>query len=334
MRTETPEAALIAKTDAARLEAAIAELPLPFRETLVLRDVQGLDYREIAEVTKVPIGTVMSRLARARRRLIASIASGRAKGPVMTTCDDGPDLARARLSRRRARPRSCARDRTPACRRPGAGGRARSHRGAAPRHRGTAAARSPAAAASRAGSRAAVGMGTVPSSQPSWRALAASVVLAVFLGERRDLVCAAPAARTRWRTWWWPATCARLMAPQPTDVGSSDRHTVKPWFNGRIPEAPRVVDLADQGFPLVGGRIDVIGRVPVPTLVYRHRQHLISLSAVPAGRRWPSPPRAHDRRLQHSDLDRKRHRLLGGLRPRGEPISTNSPRRSATPARR
>jgi RNA polymerase sigma-70 factor (ECF subfamily) len=72
---ETPEAALIAKTDAARLEAAIAELPVPFREALVLRDVQGLDYREIAEVTKVPIGTVMSRLARARQRLVASIGT-------------------------------------------------------------------------------------------------------------------------------------------------------------------------------------------------------------------------------------------------------------------
>jgi RNA polymerase sigma factor (sigma-70 family) len=69
---QSPEAALIAKADALRLETAIAELPLPFRETLVLRDVQGLDYREIAEVTKVPIGTVMSRLARARQRLIAS----------------------------------------------------------------------------------------------------------------------------------------------------------------------------------------------------------------------------------------------------------------------
>ena len=71
---ETPEAALIAKADANRLEVAIAQLPVPFREALVLRDVQGLEYREIAEVIKAPIGTVMSRLARARNRLIAGIA--------------------------------------------------------------------------------------------------------------------------------------------------------------------------------------------------------------------------------------------------------------------
>jgi len=67
----SPEAALIAKVDAEQLRAAIAGLPTPFRETLVLRDIEGLDYREIAEATEVPIGTVMSRLARARRRLIA-----------------------------------------------------------------------------------------------------------------------------------------------------------------------------------------------------------------------------------------------------------------------
>lgn len=73
---DTPESALIAQTDAKRLRAAIAALPTPFRETLVLRDVEGLDYREIAEATEVPIGTVMSRLARARARLIAAIGEG------------------------------------------------------------------------------------------------------------------------------------------------------------------------------------------------------------------------------------------------------------------
>ena len=71
---ETPEAALIAKTDLARLEAAIAALPSPFLETVVLREIQGLNYHEIAEVSEVPIGTVMSRLARGRRHLIAAIA--------------------------------------------------------------------------------------------------------------------------------------------------------------------------------------------------------------------------------------------------------------------
>jgi RNA polymerase sigma factor (sigma-70 family) len=70
---ETPEAALIAKADAARVQTALAALPAPFRETLVLRDLQGFDYREIAAITGVPVGTVMSRLARARRRLMTSI---------------------------------------------------------------------------------------------------------------------------------------------------------------------------------------------------------------------------------------------------------------------
>jgi len=71
----SPEAALIARADEAKLEAAIASLPAVFRETLVLRDVQGLDYREIAGMTGVPIGTVMSRLARARGRVIAMLGA-------------------------------------------------------------------------------------------------------------------------------------------------------------------------------------------------------------------------------------------------------------------
>jgi RNA polymerase sigma factor (sigma-70 family) len=74
---DNPEAALIARADEARIEAAIASLPAAFRDTMVMRDVQGLDYREIATITGVPIGTVMSRLARARRRVIEMLGAKR-----------------------------------------------------------------------------------------------------------------------------------------------------------------------------------------------------------------------------------------------------------------
>ena len=126
------------------------------------------------------------------------------------------------------------------------------------------------------------------SSRPSWRALAASVAVAAFLGSSATWLALSPGPADADRV---VANHMRaLMATQPVDVGSSDRHTVKPWCNGRIPEAPRVVDLAGAGFPLVGGRIDVVGRAPVATLVYRHRQHLISLSEVP-GRTIAAPER-------------------------------------------
>jgi anti-sigma factor RsiW len=74
-----------------------------------------------------------------------------------------------------------------------------------------------------------------------------------------------------------------LLAPQPFDVASSDRHTVKPWFTSRLPESPQVPDLAAQGFVLVGGRVDVVGRDPVATIVYRHAAHTVSLTTLPPG---------------------------------------------------
>lgn len=63
------QAQLLHQADAGVLQAALAELPLEFREALVLRELEGLSYKEIAEITDVPAGTVMSRLARARRQL-------------------------------------------------------------------------------------------------------------------------------------------------------------------------------------------------------------------------------------------------------------------------
>jgi RNA polymerase sigma-70 factor (ECF subfamily) len=69
----SPEAGMIAAADAHELGRQIAALPTDFREVLVLRDMRGLDYREIARITGTPIGTVMSRLARARQRLIGQM---------------------------------------------------------------------------------------------------------------------------------------------------------------------------------------------------------------------------------------------------------------------
>jgi anti-sigma factor RsiW len=72
-----------------------------------------------------------------------------------------------------------------------------------------------------------------------------------------------------------------LVSARPIDVVSTDQHTVKPWFNGRIDYAPPVVDPRAQGFPLVGGRLDYVGHRPVAVLVYRYLKHPIDLYVFP-----------------------------------------------------
>lgn len=116
---------------------------------------------------------------------------------------------------------------------------------------------------------------------PNWAKIAASIlVVAALSSTLTGIALRATAPQEIVVAELFDAHLRSLMAAQPTDVASSDQHTVKPWFNGRITQSPRVVDLAAQGFELVGGRVDVISRTPLSTLVYRRREHVISLTEI------------------------------------------------------
>jgi anti-sigma factor RsiW len=124
------------------------------------------------------------------------------------------------------------------------------------------------------------------SGPPSWLRMAAVFALAFVAGGAfvhlwnpdRSGDEAAQIERDLFASHW-----RALAAASPVDVVSSDRHTVKPWFAGKVAQAPVVQDFADQGFPLAGGRIDYIGTQRVPVLVYRHGQHLIDVFVLPQG---------------------------------------------------
>jgi anti-sigma factor RsiW len=141
---------------------------------------------------------------------------------------------------------------------------------------------------------------TLRSHHVGWLALAASVVLVAFgawglaqiLSSGRHppvLVEELLASHVR----------SQMLAAHLVDVESSDGHTVKPWFEGKLDYSPEVRDLSAQGFKLVGGRLDYVDHRPVAVLIYQRRKHLINLFSWPAMQDSSAPPNAMTRQGYH-----------------------------------
>jgi anti-sigma factor RsiW len=124
----------------------------------------------------------------------------------------------------------------------------------------------------------------------SWQALAASMIIGFVVGSAATFGVFPSRTSDTTADQVVASHLRALMAPSPADVASSDHHTVKPWFDGKIAFAPQVAELASVGFPLVGGRLDVVGLQPVPALVYQAGTHLISVFEIPGEGVSPREP--------------------------------------------
>ena len=120
---------------------------------------------------------------------------------------------------------------------------------------------------------------------PAWLGIAAAclvsfgaggLVVRQYLDDRDSAHESAQFERDLFASHW-----RALAAASPVDVVSSDHHTVKPWFAGKLAQSPPVQDFAAQGFALVGGRIDYLGDQRVAVLAYRHGAHLIDVYVLP-----------------------------------------------------
>jgi anti-sigma factor RsiW len=115
-----------------------------------------------------------------------------------------------------------------------------------------------------------------------WLAYAISLLLAVMVGSGGTWLISGEWQQQLVADEIIDSHLRSLLANHLTDIQSSDKHTVKPWFAGRTDLSPPGVDLASEGFALVGGRLDLVAGKPVPALVYRAGKHVINVFLLPA----------------------------------------------------
>ena len=344
---DEPDAAALRSADRAQLDQAIAALPIAYREVLVLRELEDLAYKDIARIADIPLGTVMSRLARARsllrqalrpgaRPLLRPVASAaQARGTVMKSAldmqrewqrlnafvDGELDLTRQLEIEAQIERDAALRAEVDGLRRLREAVRERAGYHAAPaalRARFDGLAAAPVDAAARVRSLRAAWRALLRR-WFAWRPMALALGLAALLAWGLSMALLPPERDERLMQEAIASQVRATLGQRLVDVASSDRHTVKPWLSARLDFSPPVHELALPGVVFLGGRVDYLDGRPVAALVYRDGKHLVNAFVWPTG---AGRSRIRDRdaaRLPRRALGRRRHDPLGGLghEPRG-----------------